>query len=133
MDKFWGQNEVKIFFLDGTTRYGNAHRRAVVRCTCFSVDGLAFAMLVLKETDPTATCPRRHKGQSSCPELTCFQCDNGFVNLVSTSGSVTVGAIAHKFLQHLKLHDRQVVLSRLHGIVEPEDVDWEEMGSTPTG
>ena len=124
---------INLYYSDDSTRYSNAARRAMVRTVCFSGDALLLVSLVLKEHDPTATCPRRHKGQYNCPELTCFQCDIGSVNLVSTSGSATVGAITHLATTKLPMHDRQFVLSKMHGACEPRDVDWESMDNFPTG
>ena len=55
------------------------------------------------------------------------------LNLVCLSNDASVGAIAHGFAKKTKQHDRHFNLSRVHGIVEPEDVDWAEMELTPTG
>ena len=118
---------------DGTARYGNAHRRAVLRTACYSLDSVPVISLTLQETDPTQTCPRRKKGQASCSSLGCDQCHLVSLNLVCLSNDAAVGAIAHGFAKKTKQHDRHFNLSRCHGIVEHHDVDWDEMELTPTG
>ena len=91
--------------------------------------------LVLLENDPLATCPRRKKGQSSCSSLTCTQCETPvhFLNLVSASNDAAVGAITHAFAKKTKMIDRHYILATNHGIVGPEDVDWDEMNSSRSG
>ena len=118
---------------DGTSRYGNAHRRSVLRTACYSLDSVIVTSLTLQETDPTQTCPRRKKGQATCTALNCDQCHLVSLNLVCLSNDAAVGAIAHGFAKKTKQHDRHFNLSRGHGIVEPHDVDWAEMELTPTG
>ena len=118
---------------DGTARYGNAHRRSVLRSSCYSLDSVPVISLTLQETDPTQTCPRRVKGQAACHALSCDQCHLVSVNLVCLSNDSAVGAIAHGFAKKTKQHDRHGNLSRGHGIVESRDVDWFEMDLTPTG
>ena len=87
------------------------------------------------ENDPLATCPRRKKGQASCNNLTCSQCETclDFLNLVSASNDAAVGAITHGLAKKTKLIDRHYVLATNHGIVMPDDVDWDEMYSSRSG
>ena len=118
---------------DDSSRYGNGHRRAVVRGACFELASVVVTSLTIDETDPTKGCPRREKGQASCDELTCDQCHLVSLNLASCSNDSAAGAIAHAFVKKIKQHDRHFNLSKNHGIVEPEDVDWAEMELTPTG
>ena len=87
------------------------------------------------ENDPLATCPRRKKGQASCSSLTCSECESSlnFINLVSASNDAAVGAITHGLAKKSKLVDRHFVLATGHGIVGPDDIDWDEMYSSETG
>ena len=100
---------------------------------CYSQEEPQVQTLVLMENDPTQTCPRRLKSQASCSGLTCSQCHLNSINLVSASNDAAVGAITHTVAKKSKMHDRHAVLSVNHGIVMPDDVDWEEMYSTDTG
>ena len=120
---------------DGTCRYGNAFRRAVVRTSCYEMDSMPAFSLVLLENDPLCTCPRRKKGQASCSNLTCSQCDSSVesLNLVSASNDSAVGAITHAFAKKAKMIDRHFILATNHGIVGPDDIDWEEMNSSRSG
>ena len=120
-------------FKDDSARYGNGHRRGVLRNACYAGDSVPIVSIVLDETDPTKTCPRRPKGQASCGSLSCEQCHLYSLNLAGCSNDAAVGAIAHAFAKKTKQHDRHYNLSRCHGIVEPTDVDWVEMDLTPTG
>ena len=110
-----------------------AHRRAVIRTGCYTLDSAVVMSSTLQETDPTQTCPRRKKGQSSCRSLSCDQCHLVSLNLASVSNDSSVGAIAHTFAKKTKQHDRHHNMSVNHGIVDYEDVDWAEMELTPTG
>ena len=118
---------------DDVTRYGQSHRRSVIRTACFEMDSMPVMSLVIDEADATKGCPRREKGQASCRELGCDQCHLVSLNLACCSNDSSVGAIVHCFVKKTKQHDRHYNLSQNHGIVEPEDVDWEEMARTPTG
>ena len=120
-------------FTDDMTRYGQAHRRAVIRMSCFTLEAQPVLSLVIDEADATKGCPRREKGQASCRELSCDQCHLVSLNLGCVSNEGAVGSIAHAFSKKTKQHDRHHNLSVNHGIVEPDDVDWEEMERTPSG
>ena len=91
--------------------------------------------LVLMENDPLSTCPRRKKSQASCTSLTCSQCDSAlqFLNLVSASNDAAVGAITHGLAKKTKMIDRHYVLATNHGVIGPDDVDWDEMYSSDNG
>ena len=105
----------------------------MLRNACYAGDSVPIVSIILDETDPTKTCPRRPKGQASCGSLSCEQCHLYSLNLAGCSNDAAVGAIAHAFAKKTKQHDRHYNLSRCHGIVEPTDVDWVEMDLTPTG
>ena len=118
---------------DGHARYGNAYRRAAIRTSCQSLDGVVVVSLTITEHDPTNCCTRRVKGQAACTELQCDQCHSDGLNLVSVSSDAALGAIAHALTKKLKQFDRQHNLARNHGIVEPSDIEWDEHDLFPTG
>ena len=90
-------------------------------------------MITLREHDPTLTCPRRPKGQITCSELSCDQCHIFAMDLTSASSPTGLGSLAMLFAWNLTLHDRHTLLGRCHGMILPTDIDWRQVGTTPTG
>ena len=124
---------LKWFILDHLYRYGAAARRGAVRSVCWANDALPMVMLTTREHDPNFVCRRRIQGQITCAELSCEQCETNFINLTSFTNHIVVGAVGALVTYNVHLHERHQMLSRLHGLVLPSDVNWHEMRITPTG
>ena len=100
---------------------------------CWANDSLPVAMMTSREHDPNFVCKRRIKGQITCPELSCEQCETHFINLTSFTNHIVVGALGALVTYNVHMYDRHAMLSQHHGLVLPSDVDWHEMRHTPTG
>lgn len=122
-----------FYFSDHLYRYGAAARRGAVRSLCWANDALPTVMITAREHDPNYVCKRRPKGQITCPELSCDQCETHFLNLTSFTNHIVVGAVGALITYNVHLFDRHAMLSRHHGLILPSDIDWREMEHTPTG
>ena len=124
---------ILLDFSDHLYRYGAAARRGAVRSLCWANDALPTVMITAREHDPNYVCKRRTKGQITCPELSCDQCETHFLNLTSFTNHIVVGAVGALITYNVHLFDRHAMLSRHHGLILPSDIDWREMEHTPTG
>ena len=123
----------KMPISDNLYRYGAAARRGAIRSVNWSNDALPIFVLTVREHDPAFTCTRRAKGQIICPELSCDHCPTDSVNLTSLANHVVCGTLGAVTTHNVHLHDRHQLLGQCHGLVMPSDVNWVEMGRTPTG